>query len=82
VTNKYSGLDAAILATLSATTPMKFSTLINNKVIDHLSNEQAPNQTAAERILDRRLQALRRQNKVTFVSGHGAGWRLISTTIK
>ncbi|WP_176077465.1 hypothetical protein [Burkholderia dolosa] len=79
MSSKYEKLDALILGALSGV-PKRFGLIVCGKVyeeadrIDRESHAGQWHRPGVGRVVDRRLQALKRAGKVQFVWGPRGGW--------
>jgi hypothetical protein len=79
VSSKYEKLDALILGALSGV-PKRFGLIVFGKVyeeadrIDRESHAGQWRRPGADRVVDRRLQSLKRAGKVRLVKGPRGGW--------
>ncbi len=79
----YAKLDAAILSELTATTPNGFAQLCGNlsaanREANVLSGPDAFHGTPSWRLIDRRLQALRKAGRIRY-QRKPEGWVLVNT---
>jgi len=74
--SKYEKLDAAVLARLSTYKPINFTPLFSKEIRTESFRLAELEGAEGFRILDRRLQALRKSDKILYKRGSLGGWVL------